>query len=167
MKTKVKSTLKVAVYASHEQAVEALKKLEAEQFPMNDVSLIGKAELMDEHEERKSMHDGRNLPAYIGIGGGTVLGLLAGLGVFAVPGFGFLYGAGAVVGTIGGFDLGLVSGGIVTLLATAGIHEDEVDHYAEHLNQGNFIVLVNGPEEEAEKAERILHTEGTHLQLSE
>jgi membrane protein DedA with SNARE-associated domain len=93
-----------------------------------------------------------------------VLGLLAGIGTFAIPGFGFLYGAGALVGAIAGFDIGLVSGGLVTLLTTLGINKDKVVRCKEHLEEGKFLLVINGPAEEIEKAKEILHIHGTHLE---
>ncbi|MFA7274575.1 MAG: hypothetical protein WC044_11950 [Crocinitomicaceae bacterium] len=99
----------------------------------------------------------------IGSGAGLVLGLLAGLSVLAIPGFGFLYGAGAVVGAFAGFDIGMITGGIGTLLATAGLKEDVVDRLTAHLEEGYYLILVKGSLEEVKRAEKLLHTEGTHL----
>ena len=127
--------VKVAVFKSHEDAVQAIQLLKDNKFPMKHVSLLGKGEYNDENDEAAEMKNPANLPTYIGMGAGTVVGLLTGLGVFAIPGFGALYGAGAIVGTIAGFDLGLVTGGITTLLATAGINISHADKYETHLQK--------------------------------
>ena len=89
---------KVAVYDSHEKAVSALKKLAESKFPMNKISLIGKSEVMDDHVHLKSLAPIKNTPAFVGIGAGALIGLLSGIGVFSIPGFGFLYRAGALIG---------------------------------------------------------------------
>lgn len=156
---------RVAVYDTHEKAINAIKVLNDKHFPMEHISLIGKAEITDDHIHIKSLETVKNAPVLIGSGAGLIIGLLSGIGVFTVPGFGFLYGAGALIGAIGGFDLGLVTGGIGTLLATIGIKKDRVVKCHEHMNEGKFLVIVNGSEKEIEKAEHILHTEGSHLQF--
>ncbi len=157
--------LKVAVYDSHEKAVKAISVLSQAHFPMKEVSLIGKSEIVNDHIQIKSTELIKDSPALIGAGAGTIVGLLTGLGVFAIPGFGFLYGAGAVIGAIGGFDLGLIAGGVGSILVVLGINKDKMVEYEEHLNEGKFMVVVSGTIEEVKKAEQILHTEGTHLEL--
>jgi hypothetical protein len=152
----------VAVYDSHEKALKAIKVLSDHDFPMDKVSLLGKADVIDDHIHVKSMEDIKDAPALLGAGAGTIVGLLTGVGAFAIPGFGFLYGAGAVLGAIGGFDLGIIAGGIGTLLATIGIKKDKVVKVHEHLDAGKFLVVVQGSAEDIEKAKRILHAHGTH-----
>lgn len=153
----MKST--IGICDTHEHAVEAVKVLEDAKFPMNEVSIIGKVENVEDHLHVRSLDPAKNTPVIAGAAAGTVVGLLTGLGVFAIPGFGFLYGAGAVVGTIGGFDLGLISGGIVTLLATLGIHKDLALKFDEHVKNGRFLLVVQGPEGDVKRAKVILSPE--------
>jgi hypothetical protein len=154
----------VAVYSSHEKALQAIKVLKESDFPMRHVSLLGKAEIIDDHIHVRSLDPVKNTPVLLGVSAGTILGLLSGIGAFAIPGFGFLYGAGALIGLIAGFDVGLVSGGLITLLATLGIQKDKLVRCQEHLDEGNFLVIVNGPQREIEKARKILHSHGTHVE---
>ncbi|HSD13728.1 MAG TPA: hypothetical protein VLB74_03695 [Flavobacterium sp.] len=155
---------KIAIYDTHKEAVDAIKVLNDQEFPMSNVSLLGKAEIIDDHIHMSSVDTLQKAPAVIGMGAGTVIGLLSGIGVFTIPGFGFLYGAGALIGAIAGFDLGIITGGLISFFSLLGIKEDEVLKYEEHLNEGKFMVIVNGTLEEIELAEHILHTEGTHLE---
>jgi hypothetical protein len=53
----------------------------------------------------------------------------------------------------------------LSLLAFLGITKDTVVKYEEHINEGKFLLIVHGEVEEIEKAELILHTEGTHLEI--
>lgn len=152
----------IAIYDSHEKAVNAVRKLSESGFQMKHVSLLGKADVIDDHVHVHSLENAKNAPVLIGVGAGALVGLLSGLGVFAIPGFGFLYGAGAVVGAFGGFDLGLVTGGIASLLATAGIKEDKVVRFHEHLADGKFAVVVNGSQDEVKQAENLLNADGSH-----
>ena len=154
----------VAIYETHEGAMKAVQALSNAKFPLKQVSLIGKAEIIEDNMHLKSMEAVKNTPLVIGSIAGPVCGLLTGIGIFAIPGFGFLYGAGAVIGAIGGFDLGLISGGFITLLATMGIKDDSVIDYEEHVSEGNFLVIIQGSLEDIQKAEHILHTEGHHLE---
>lgn len=155
----------IAIYDTHEKAVNAIKMLSQENFPMDHVSLLGKAEVIEDHIQIKSLDTIKKAPALVGMGAGTLIGLLSGIGVFAIPGFGFLYGAGALVGIIAGLDLGLVAGGFISLLSFTGIKEEQVVKCEEHLKEGKFMVIVKGGKEEIERAKHILHTEGNHLEF--
>lgn len=154
---------KVAVYNSHEKAVKAVETLIKNGIPAKHISLIGKMHENDNNLEHVKKDTIEKSTAYLGVGAGALAGLLTGLGVFTIPGFGFLYGAGAIIGTIGGFDLGVITGGVLTLLEEAGINKDKLNDYENRLNNGEFVVIIKGTENEAEKAEEILGTEGAHL----
>lgn len=158
---------KIAIYETHEGALEAVKALNEEGFPMSNVSLIGTAEVVDDHIHVRSMDTVKNAPAVIGMGAGTVIGLLSGIGIFTIPGFGFLYGAGALIGAIAGFDLGIITGGVISFFTHLGIKEDSVVKCEEHLKEGRFMVVINGSIEDVERAEHILHAEGAHLEFVE
>src|ERR1039458_7789200 len=119
----------IAVCKTQQEALDTIKALSVSGFPLKQVSLIGKAEIVGDHIRLQSLDSVKNAPVVIGSIAGPVLGLLSGLGIFLIPGFGFLFGAGAVIGTIAGFDLGLISGGLVTLLATLGIKKEAVVTY--------------------------------------
>jgi len=155
---------KVAVYESHEKALNAVHLLNEKKFPLKNLSIVGKADMINDHMHLKSAVSDNNAPMAIGAVVGTVVGLLTGVGVFAIPGFGFLYGAGAVVGAIGGFDLGLVSGGVGALLTMIGVKKESALKYESHLHEGKYLLLVKGSMDDITKAEHILHTEGTHLE---
>jgi hypothetical protein len=155
----------VAVYESHEQAVQALQELCAADFPLKKVSLVGRAEVLEDHIQLKSTEPAKNAPLIAGATLGPILGLLTGIGIFAIPGVGFLYGAGAIVGVMGGLDLGVVAGGILTLLATLGISKQHHLKFEEHIRTGKFLLIVEGNTKEIEQAKEILHTEANHLEL--
>jgi hypothetical protein len=154
----------VGIFNSHHEAVMALKMLESEGISLKKVSLMGKAEIVDD-EVKIQHHDPLvKAPVGIGVATGLVLGLLTGIGVFAIPGLGFLYGAGAVVGALGGFDFGLITGGVVSVFATLGMKEEDAVMYHEHVKEGKFLLIVNGTEEEINTAKKILHPAETHIE---
>lgn len=149
----------VAVYDSHDKAIDAIKKLEDAHFPIKQVSIVGKAEIVDDHMRIKTMDSIENAPLAIGAIAGPVVGMLTGLGIFAIPGFGFLYGAGAIIGAMAGLEIGALGGGILSLLVLLGVDEQEVVEYEENVVQGKFLVVVQGDAHDVEKAKHILHPE--------
>ncbi len=155
----------IAIYDTHADAVNALSALKENHFSMKDVSLLGKAEVIEDHLHIRSFDKAENTPVLLGTGGGVIAGLLTGIGVFAVPGFGFLYGAGAVIGAIAGFDIGLVAGGIGSLMTTLGLEEKHTKKVKEHLEKGKYSVLVKGSEDDILKAEKVLEEEGSHFEI--
>lgn len=146
----------IAVFNSHKKAIDAIVSLKENDFPLKKVSIIGKAEIVDNKIEVRSNDLLIDTPAIAGTILGTVLGLLTGIGLFAIPGFGFLFGAGAIIGTIGGFDLGIIAGGMGTLLLQLGIKNEYAVKYNEYLKDGKFILIVNGTSEEIENAKKII-----------
>lgn len=155
----------VAIYDTHEKAINALERLKEAEFPMEKTSLLGQAEIVDDHVHVKSMDDIKIKTTALGVVATSTLGLLTGLGIFAIPGLGFIYGAGALVGAIAGAEIGIVGTGLFSILTTIGFSKDSVVKYEQHIIEGKFLVIVNGSIEEIERAEHILHTEGTHLEI--
>ena len=152
----------IAIYDSHKQAVEALKVLKAHDFPLSDVSIIGKAGIDNEHLHLDEVDKATNVPAYVGIGAGTVVGLLTGIGLFAIPGVGVLYGAGALVGALAGAEVGTIGGGIVSVLAKYFTKDDHIENIKDHIEAGKFALVVAGDKDDIDKAKEILHSDALH-----
>ena len=157
----------IGVYDSHDKAVEAVIELKEAGFPVKQLSIIGKAqtEVVDDQ-----LHVSPKDPINVaGVGTGTALGatlgILTGVGLFAIPGLGFLYGAGALVGAIAGFDFGLIGGGIASVLTTVGVKDENVKKYHDDLDAGHFIVVASGSETEVAQAKDVLHSHDTHEDL--
>ena len=154
----------IGVYDTHDKAVEAVQQLKEAGYPVKQLSIMGKAETEVVDEE---MHVMPKDPINIaGVSAGTVIGttvgLLTGVGLFAIPGLGFLYGAGALVGAIAGFDFGLIGGGIASVLTTVGVQDESLKRYHAALDEGKYLVIAQGSDEEVNKANNILHAHGTH-----
>jgi len=157
----------VAIFNSHKEAVDALKKLNESGFSLDDVSIIGRAGVDEDNLHLDETDKATNVPAYVGIGAGTVVGLLTGIGLFAIPGIGVLYGAGALVGAFAGAETGLISGGFVSLLAKYFTKDDHIENIKDHIEAGKFALVVGGSEEEIAKAREILHTDTIHTHYYE
>lgn len=78
------------------------------------------------------------------VGGGA--GLLAGLGLMAIPGVGPLVAAGwlasMAAGVVAGAVAGGATGGIVDVMSEGGIPETEAHAYAEAVRRGSILVSV-------------------------
>ncbi len=146
----------IGVYDTHEKAIEAVGVLKGAGFPVQQLSLIGKAAIIDDLMRVKSTKWIINTPAIIGAIIGPTLGILAGARIIVIPGLGFLSGIGAFLGALAGFSLGLAAGGMVSLILTLAIKKVFVLKYHEHIEEKGFQVVVHGNNEDTNKAKVIL-----------
>ena len=146
----------VGVYDTHEKAIEAVQELKRAGYPVQQVSLIGKAVIIDDLMHVKHNRGIKNVPAIIGAILGPILGLLSGVKLFAIPGLGFLFGIGPVLGVLAGFSLGLACGGVISLFAILIIRNRAALKYREHLEERGFQVIAHGNENEVNRAKQIL-----------
>jgi len=102
--------------------------------------------------------------AGIGATAGTVLGgvggLLVGLEALLIPGVGPFLAAGTVATTLAGAGIGAAGGGLIGALTGLGIPEEQAQMYNERISQGDYLVIVDGSEEEIRRAESILNNRG-------
>lgn len=95
-----------------------------------------------------------------GVGTGTMVGglggLLVGLTSFAIPGIGWLAGAGTLATTLLGASMGGAAGGLFTAVEKLGVPKDKTGYYAEALRQGCTLVLVRLAEEQVDEAMAIM-----------
>ena len=154
----------IGVYDSHESAVDAVRELKDAGYNVKHLSIIGKAdvETVDEEAHVRPKNPLHLKGLGIGTAIGTSLGVLTGVGLFAIPGLGFLFGAGALVGAIAGFDFGLIGGGIASVLNTVGVEEEMAKKYQDHLAAGKFLIVAQGSEEDVHKAMEIVESHGQH-----
>ena len=155
----------IGVYDTHEKAIEAVQELKCAGFPIQQVSLIGKAVIIDDLMHVRHKRRIKNVPAYIGAILGPIVGILTGVKLFAIPGLGFLFGIGAVLGALAGFSLGIVGGGIITLIAILAIKSRSVLKYHEHIEEKGFQVIAHGTIDEVNKAKEILEGNSTNIEI--
>src|SRR4030081_3432181 len=77
-----------------------------------------------------------------GVIGGT-LGVLAGLGVLAIPGVGPLIAAGPIMAGLAGLGVGGTVGGLVGALVGMGIPEYEAKRYEGQVKDGGTLLSVH------------------------
>lgn len=88
-------------------------------------------------------------------------GLLAGLGMLAIPGVGPVVAAGWLVSTLAGAATGAVAGGaaggIIGSLTDAGVDEDDAHVYAEGIRRGSTLVSARVEDDQAIIAQAIIN----------
>ncbi len=158
----------IGIYNNHDLAVGAVKVLKDSGYPVSQLSIVGIAETEVIDNEMHIMPKNPLKVKGLGAGAliGATIGLFTGIGVFTIPGLGLLYGAGALVGTIAGIDFGLIGGGVASVIATLGITDSNVQLYHDALQEGKFLVVVHGKDDEINKAKAILVQHNTHNELS-
>ena len=144
-----------ALYHSYASAAEAVSRLEAAGIPHDDISIVS-----NDETHRGQHGDGTGTGASLGtvVGGGA--GLLAGLGMLAIPGLGPVVAAGWLASTLVGAGVGAAAGGLVGSLTDAGIDHADADAYAEGVRRGGTLVTVRADDAMLARAAQIMDVDG-------
>jgi uncharacterized protein DUF2382 len=151
----------VGVYGDSRTAEQVVQDLVYAGFNRDDISLVARGE-GEAGEVRETRHEesragtGAATGAGIGAAIGGTGGLLAGLGLLAIPGFGPIIAAGPIVAALTGAGVGAAAGGLAGALIGLGIPKQEAETYAEAVRRGGYLVIVNASDEDASKAANIL-----------
>ncbi|NJR64989.1 MAG: DUF1269 domain-containing protein [Leptolyngbyaceae cyanobacterium CRU_2_3] len=171
----------VGTFTTHQAAEAALRELRDSGFQMDRVSVVGRD--LDRHSEvagadasdrlsDASQRAAHNTEADEGVktgavAGGTLgglTGLLVGLGALAIPGIGpiMLGGAAAtaLATAVSGGVIGAAAGGLIGGLVGLGIPEDRARAYSDRVSRGEYLVMLDGSDEEIRRAELILNRGG-------
>ena len=148
------------LYDSYDTALQAALALKEAGFTDRDVSILAhRGDSPYREEEESAAADDAGTGATFGGAIGAAAGLMAGMGVLAIPGIGPVVAAGWLASTLAvgaaGAVAGGVTGGIVGALAGTGTHE-EVEVYAESIRRGDSLVTVRVPDERTVEAAQIL-----------
>jgi hypothetical protein len=144
------------VYDNHAQARQAVRELERAGIPSDRLSLIANKHVSETYRD---VDDASEAAAGLGIGaavGGTA-GLLAGLGLLAIPGLGPIVAAGWLASTAVGALAGTALGGVVGLLVDSGVSEEHAHVYSEAVRRGGTLLSVKADEAEAPRVQEILN----------
>mgnify|MGYP006421250321 CR=1 FL=1 len=164
----------IGVFPTYEEAENAIKQLQAAEFPMSQVSVVAKqaeqqgeiAGVEVEDAERRVSNDSAKTGATAGGIGGAIVGALeaAGLPTFVpllFPGAGqvLVFGtvaANALATAVSGGVIGAVGGGIVGGLVGWGVPKGEAEAYRDRLSEGRYLLLIEGSHEQIDSAEAIV-----------
>ena len=106
----------------------------------------------DDVDEHSATATGLGVGAAVGGTGG----LLAGLGIMAIPGVGPVVAAGWFAATLAGAIAGAAAGGLVGMLVDAGVSKEDAEVYSEAIRRGGTLVTVRTDDIRAPTAEAIL-----------
>ncbi len=163
----------VGVFPHRRHAEAALHELRTSAFNMDNISVVGKdagpgeeiagVEMSDRATGNKA-DDGAKAGAASGAALGGLGGLLVGLGALAIPGVGPVIAGGtlatALATAAAGGAIGAAAGGLTGALVGLGIPEDRARYYNDRVNHGDYLVMVDGTEDEIRRAEPILRRHG-------
>jgi hypothetical protein len=135
-------------------AQKAVHHLREAGVPEDDISLIAN------NADKWYAPDyaaGAGKGAAIGAGFGGFGGLLAGLGLLAIPGIGPVVAFGWLAAAAAGAIAVGAAGGVIGMMAEAGVATNEAEVYAESIRRGGSLVSARVPSGDRERFEAILH----------
>ena len=87
---------------------------------------------------------------------GGVLGLLAGIGVLAIPGAGPHLTAGPIISALSGAAMGAAVGGIAGALIWLGVSQPDARRYESRVRSGGVLLAVHSHSDQAVRTARTL-----------
>lgn len=162
----------VGVFTTRQDTEQALNELKASGFSMDKVSVISKqaeqheqlsgVEMSDRVSEQKVDSTGVVADTLTSATWGSIL---VGLGSLAVPGVGAIVAAGSIGAALAASAASTgvaaaTSGNLVKALTELGIPEAQANRYGDRLQQSDYLVIVDGTENEINRAEAVLSEQG-------
>ncbi len=164
------------LYNNYDDARVAVRNLEAAGVAHNDISIIASnADNWYSADRKVDTYPDRDLDgrddraeaarsgAGVGATMGGVAGLLAGLGIMAIPGVGPVVAAGWLASTLAGAAAGGLAGGVVGALTQAGVSKEDADIYAEGLRRGGAVVSALVPDRDAPRLQAIMDRSSVNI----
>lgn len=152
------------IAATNRQAEEIIERLRAASFQNDDISVLFPDRLGPHdfaHANSTKAPEGIATGASAGLAIGGVLGWLAGIGAFAIPGIGPIVAAGPIMAALSGAAVGGTIGGMGGALIGLGIPEFEAKRYDGKIKDGNILISVHAESsEEADIAKRVFKEAG-------
>jgi len=143
------------VYDTYGQARQVVEELKSAGIPDARISLVANKHVSAEYDDVDDV-SGAATGAGIGATIGGAGGLLAGLGMIAIPGIGPVVAAGWLAATLAGAVAGAAAGGLVGALADAGLSREDAEVYSEAVRRGGTLVTVQAEDGEATTVQSIL-----------
>ncbi len=141
-----KKTAVFGIFHTEAQAGRSVDDLVSSGFTHDDISVL----LPDKQSTRNFAHEKNTkspegTTAGVTAGGviGGTLGLLAGIGVLAIPGVGAFIAAGPIMSALAGVGAGGAVGGLIGALVGMGIPEYEAKRYEGRIIAGGILLSVH------------------------
>jgi hypothetical protein len=162
----------VGVFPNRFETENALLEIKSSGFAMEHVSVVGRNADTEDRVAGVAVHqnidnkadEGAVAGAVTGGALGGVTGLLVGLGTLAIPGVGPVLLAGAaataLATTLAGTAIGAGGASLLGALIGLGIPDNDAKVYGDLLEQGYYLVIVDGTETEVHQVGEILNRKG-------
>jgi hypothetical protein len=147
----------IATYADHASAEDAVRRLQKDGIPMQDLSIIGK-DFQGVERPLGFVTAGTvaGQGAKVGAWSGGLFGLLVGAAFLILPGVGPVVIAGplsaALIGGLEGAAAGAALGGLTGALIGLGVSKDKAIRYESEVRAGKFLVTLSGDATQIERA---------------
>lgn len=165
----------IGVALNRQEVESALSKLQSANFPLGQTSVIAKdLQPSDQFEgvetseqlAGQSTENPTGLPAD-GVTTASWSTLLVGLTSFAIPGAGPILAAGtlgvSLLTGLAGIGMGVVANNnLIQAFKELGVPEDKARLYSDRLTQGNYIILLEGTEDEISRADETFEQGDIH-----
>jgi hypothetical protein len=149
------------IYKSVSEAEGAVSRLLANGFANDDISVLlpdSQSTKQFAHEKNTKAPEGTTTGVTAGGAIGGTLGLLAGIGVLAIPGVGPFIAAGPIMAALAGLGVGGAVGGLIGALVGMGIPEFEAKRYEGWIKEGGVLLSVHcDTAEEIKQAKNVLN----------
>jgi hypothetical protein len=162
----------VGVFANRLETERALLEIKSSGFPMDNIAVVGRNADTEDNVAGVPVHksidnkadEGAVTGAVTGGALGGITGLLVGLGTLAIPGVGPVLLAGAAATTLAttltGTAIGAGGASLLGALIGLGVPDNEAQVYSDLLEQGHYLVVVDGTEHQVRNAGEILTRKG-------
>lgn len=142
------------LYDTYSAATDAVRALEAAGFSDENISVVSRDRSDGAHSTTDENAAGTGATVGTLVGGGA--GLLAGIGMLAIPGIGPLVAAGWMVAALTGAGAGAAAGGLLGSLVGSGVDEKDAHVYAEGVSRGGTLVTVRADTARMARAHEIM-----------
>jgi hypothetical protein len=163
------------LYDDYSDASRAVAELERAGIPHSDISIIANnvegwygrdrtsGRVDRDHDGVDDRVEGAAAGAGIGATAAGVAGLLAGLGLLAIPGLGPVVAAGWLASMALGAAVGGTVGGVIGALTQSGVSEEDAHVYAEGVRRGGTLVTARVPDSDRLRYEAILDRSAVNI----
>jgi hypothetical protein len=159
-----KKTAVFGIYTTVAAADSATDRLVKSGFSAADVSALLPENLGSKPiatEKSTKAPEGAAAGASSGAVLGGALGLLAGVGLLAIPGLGPFIAAGPIMAGLAGLGVGGAVGGVTGALIGMGIPEYEAKRYEGRLQKGGILLSAHcSTSDEIKRAKEVMKTSG-------
>ncbi len=147
----------IAIFASHEDAEEAILVLKEAGYNLTNLSIIGQDFQVEDHPIAIINKDDRMWAwSKNGAFWGFAFGVLAQSAFLVIPGLGYVFAAGHIISIIEGVLLGAGCGAVGGALLSLGIPENDISEYESALKGGSFLLIAHGSDLEVKHARSLL-----------